>query len=154
MKLYVEQAVIADIYELIAFLRDDDREEAEAVVGSKYILPPLLHEFNHGIGDNYSVFHAESHKLIAVGGYDLTGRVWFMMTKEPLIFAERKDFLKILQQFKRKALAHTSVLWNQVMMDNTEHVRLLTFLGATFGDPQIYNGRLFKTFNIGGDLWD
>lgn len=154
MYLYVEPTVDTDLAELVAFLRDDDREEAEAMAGSKDLLTPLLDEFHRGVAHFHSVFSAESNKLLAVGGYDNTGRVWFMMTKEPMPFAVRREFLQVLQMFKVKALKLAPLIWNQVLVSNTEHIRLLEYLGATFGDYELLNGRIFKTFNIGGDLWE
>lgn len=86
--------------------------------------------------------------MIALGGFDETGMVWLLMTTEPMNFAVRRDFLRVIRSFRDYVLRSVNVLYNVVAEDNHDHIRLLTAMGASFGQSETINGKRFLTFNI------
>jgi hypothetical protein len=97
--------------------------------------------------------------VLAVGGIS-GGCVWFVHTEhaEALEPADKKRMYYVLKDYLMSYLqdwydttgTHCT-LSNKVSLDNTQHIRLLTSLGATFASPADFvylNGNAFVPFHF------
>lgn len=76
--------------------------------------------------------------ILALGGCDNTGSCWFVTHEKvaTLSKAERKEFREAIVRYRDECLENHKVLHNTVWIGNQSHIRLLTSIGAIFGEPK------------------
>lgn len=136
------------------YLAQSDREEMDRVLPGRNPIDVLT-----AVSQDPTVMHISDDRgnVLAVGGHS-EGSIWFVHTEhaERLNLRGRMRMLRLLSDhlihIKRDAAAKrpadTYHFTNIVSVENTQHIKLLNYLGATWwdGGPLHHNGHEFRQF--------
>lgn len=88
---------------------------------------------------------------LAIGGNE-GDQVWFVTSKYvwSLEGKHKREFRKLIMEYRDKMLSQYRVIWNFVWVGNTNHVRFLKSIGAVFHNEFADAGKQFQLFTIGG----
>jgi len=124
-----------------------DIEEIQAAIGlSPTDAMRTAYEATHL--ENLAILD-ENDIVYSVGGFSKIGLVWFVVTKEVAEFSlkEKLQVFRLIKQMRDHVLTNVHpTLYNTVYKKNTQHLKLLELLGATF--EEIHTDSDFLLFNI------
>lgn len=85
---------------------------------------------------------------LALGG-NVGDQVWFVTSKYvwALKGSHKREFRKLIIEYRDEMLKAYPVLWNYVWIENTQHIRFLKTIGAVFHNEFASNGQ-FQLFTI------
>lgn len=148
MNLIVRPATLQEAEALGPRLRPEDKQEVETATGmtaGEVVPASLLHSH-----ECYTVRLSPHEEPCVIFGMTEDGLVWMLCTDDI-----RKAPLSILREARAWIdhwMSYCGYLWNLVDSRNTLHVRWLTLLGFTFGEPIDVNGFPFLPFSKVSDV--
>lgn len=127
------------ILRIMRQIRDTDMAEYEAVTGKPWstIGPGLLETLQNPLEVTTAVW-TEDDQLVAVGGFNMAGRCWFICTD--LVEKHPKGFCRIIKQHRDMVHQNGAVCHNVVGLQNELHVRFLKWLGAEISPKVTHRG--------------
>lgn len=88
---------------------------------------------------------------LAIGG-NIGSQCWFVTSAEvwQLSLKSRKEFRKLILEYRDTMLKQYPVIWNYVWLGNKSHIRFLKSIGAVFHNEFTGDSNQFQLFTIGG----
>lgn len=85
---------------------------------------------------------------LAIGG-NCGGQCWFVTSDQVwrLSGKAKREFRKLIMEYRDKLLEKYDTLWNYVWVGNTSHIRFLKTIGAVFHEEYTRDGQ-FQLFTI------
>lgn len=126
-----------------------DPMDAEEVMAACGLEPEesILQAFSAGHLENLAIVDEEG-VACSVGGFSQNGLVWFIVTEEVSKFSlrDKLQVFRLIEQMRDHVLTNVHpVCYNTVYKKNTQHIKLLATLGATFEEIQTDNRFLLFT---------
>lgn len=138
----------ADICYINDNIRFGDRIELNAIGHTN-----LYTAIKDGVSNkdmNFIAFNAAGVPLCVFGlttiGTESARLIWCIGSKDLDVYA--REFVLYSKQVIDKWLETHDCLYNYVSVKNIKSIRWLASIGATFGEPFLINGELFKLFTI------
>ena len=113
-----------------------DVNDAEEILASSGMTPweSMREAYKSNHLENLAIVDDEDI-VYSVGGFSKDGLVWFVVTKEVAEFnlKEKLQVFRLIKQMRDGVLSNVHpVIYNTVYKKNTNHLKLLELLGATF----------------------